>query len=95
MEFIGVTRIVDGKEEDQFVAGCTEHGYYYKGKPPLTHGCRECWTAYFVSEWARGGARRESVDQLEEAIRHAAELADKGQFDFKPEPINLEIEKEN
>lgn len=94
MEFIGVTRLVNGKEEDQFVASCPTHNFYYKGMPPLTSGCRECWTAYFVSEWAVGGAKKEDIDKLESAIRHAGELADKGQFDFKPE-FDLQIEKEN
>ena len=94
MEFIGITRLVDGKEVDEFVACCPEHNYYYKGKPPLTHGCRECWTAFYLSEWAIAGAKKEDVDKLESALCHVAEQADKGKFDFKPE-FNIEIEHEN
>lgn len=94
MEFIGVTRLVNGKEEDQFVATCPLHNYFYKGKPPITHGCRECWAAFFISEWAIGGAKKEDIDKLECVIRHTAESVDKGEFDFKPE-FDLKIEKEN
>lgn len=94
MEFIGITRLVNGKEEDQFVATCPDHQYYYKGQPPLTHGCRECWAAYYISEWAIAGAKKEHIDKLEEVIQHAAEADSKGKFDFKPE-FKFEIEKEN
>ena len=93
MEFIGITRLVNDKEEDQFVACCPEHNYYFKGKPPLTSGCRSCWEAFYISEWALAGAKKENVDQLESAIRHMAESIDKGEFDFKPE-FDLTIEKE-
>lgn len=95
MEFVGITKLVDNKEVDEFVAGCSEHNYWYKGRPPLTSGCRECWAAYFVSEWARGGAKQEHVDQLESALRHAAELADKGDFDFKPKLEDFKVEHED
>lgn len=94
MEFIGITRTVNGKDEDQFVATCPEHGYYYKGQPPITHGCRECWAAYFISEWAIAGGKKEDVEKLEQVIRHAAEASSKGEFDFTPD-FKLEIEKEN
>jgi hypothetical protein len=95
MEFIGITRLVEGKEVNQFVATCPDHNYYYKGKPPITHGCRECWTAFYVSEWARAGAKKEHVDQLEDAIHHAAELASKGEFDFVPKLEDFKITHED
>lgn len=95
MEIVGVTRLKDGKEVDEFVVGCPDHGYWFKGEPPLTHGCRECWHAYYYAQWAIGGAKPEHIDQLEEAVRHASELADKGEFDFKPRLEDFKIEREN
>jgi len=89
LEFVGITRLKNGEEVNEFVATCPTHNYYYKGKPPLTSGCRECWTAFFVSQWAQNGCKKEDVDRLESAIRHSAEQDDKGQFDFKPEPISI------
>lgn len=94
MEFIGIIRLVKGKEVDMFVATCPEHNYYFKGKPPLTSGCRSCWEAFFISEWALAGAKTEDIDRLESAIRHIAEQDDKGQFDFKPE-FKLEVQDES
>lgn len=94
MDIVGVTRLdANGNSKDEFVIGCETHGYWYKGSPPLTHGCRSCWESYFVGQWAQAGAKPEHIDQLEEAIRHAAELADKGLWDFKPE-FNVKIDKE-
>lgn len=95
MEITGVTRLVNGKEVEEFVVSCPEHQYFYKGKPPITHGCRECWHAYFFAQWAVAGAKLEDVDQLESAIRHAAELEDKGEFDFKPKLEDFKITYEN
>lgn len=94
MEIVGVTRLVDGKETDEFVVGCSEHGYWFKGLPPLTAGCRSCWEAYYFANYARGGAKKEQIDQLEEAIHHAAELDDRGEFDFKPD-FKVDITNEN
>jgi hypothetical protein len=95
MDIVGVTRLKDGKEVDEFVVGCSEHNYYFKGLPPLTHGCRECWHAYFYAQWALAGAKPGHIDQLEEAIHHAAELVDKGDFDFKPKLEDFKVEHEN
>ena len=79
----------------EFVVGCPKHNFWYKGKPPITHGCRECWSAYYFAQWATAGAKPEHVDQLEEAIHHAAELVDKGEFDFKPKLEDFKIEHED
>lgn len=94
MEIVGVTRIVDGKEVEEFVVGCEIHSFWCKGLPPLTHGCRECWQAYYFHQWAQAGANPEHIDQLESAIRHAGELADDGKWDFKPN-FHVDISKEN
>jgi hypothetical protein len=95
MEITGITRLVNGKEVEEFVVSCPEHQYFYKGKPPITHGCRECWHAYFFAQWAIAGADPAHLDQLESAIRHAAELEDKGEFDFKPKLEDFKITHEN
>ena len=95
MEFIGRTVERDGKEVDEFVLKCSTHDFYYKGLPPLTHGCSDCVLVYFWGQLAQaGGDIKAHVDQLESAIHHAAELADKGQWDFKPE-FQVRIDKEN
>lgn len=94
MEFIGITRVIDGKDVDLFVAACPDHNYYYKGQPPLTSGCPSCWQAYYLSEWAIAGAKKEDVDKLESVIRHAAEADSKGEFDFKPK-FEIDIKHEN
>lgn len=94
MEFIGITRLRDGQEVNEFVATCPDHNFYYKGKPPLTSGCRSCWEVFFISEWALAGGKPEDVDKLESAIKHIAEQDDKGKFDFKPE-FDFKVEHEN
>lgn len=94
MIITGVTRTnAKGNPEDQFVIGCEDHSYWYKGIPPLTNGCRSCWEAYFIGQWCQAGGKPEQVDQLEEAIRHSAELADKGLWDFKP-GYDVKIDKD-
>lgn len=96
MEIVGRTVIKDGKETDEFVVGCPEHNFWYKGQPPITTGCRECWAAYYFAQAAiAGGDMKEHVEQLESAIRHAAELDDKGEFDFQPKLEDFKIEYEN
>jgi hypothetical protein len=95
MEIIGVTRkTAEGAEIEEFVLRCPIHDWYYKGRPPLTTGCRECWECYYIGQFAQHGSKPESVDQLESAIMHAKELIDKGEFDFKPS-YEFNIEKEN
>lgn len=96
MELVGRTVLKDGKEVEEFVVGCPEHSYWYKGKPPLTSGCRECWMAYYFAQTAlAGGDFKEKVDQLESAVKHTAELVEKGEFDFKPKLDDFKIEYED
>jgi len=91
MELIGITR--DG--EDQFVVKCEIHDWYFAGHPPLTTGCRECWNAYYFAQIALAtGDKYTLVQQLESAIRHTAELVDKGAWDFVPNMQIESIEKE-
>lgn len=93
MEITGISRLIDGKEVDEFVVGCPEHNFWYKRRPPLV-SCRECWTAYFYGQWAEAGGKPELVEQLEAAIRHTAESIDKGEWDFTPD-FSMKIEHEN
>lgn len=90
MELIGITR----NGVDQFVASCQKHGYFYNGRPPIVTGCVDCWEAYYFGNTARSKDIKESVDQLECAVRHAAELEDKGLWDFTP-TYDFKIDKEN
>jgi hypothetical protein len=96
MEFLGATVTnATGESEDRFFLRCEEHNWFYSGRPPITTGCRECWLAYYTGQLAqKGGDFRPSVDQLESAIRHAAELADKGEFDFEPRLEDFKVEHE-
>lgn len=90
MELIGITR----NGVDQFVASCQKHGYFYCGRPPLTTGCADCWEVYFFCQVAQSKNIPEAVDQLECAVRHSAELEDKGLWDFVPN-FDFKIEKGN
>jgi hypothetical protein len=96
MEFLGVTRqSPDGSFKDVFVIRCEIHDWYYKGLPPLTTGCKECWSTYYVGQITQaGGDMKTNIDQLESAVHHAVELEDKGQWDFKPD-FSVEFGKEN
>jgi len=94
MDMIGRTVLRNGKEIEEFVIGHSEHNYFYSGRPPLTHGCRECWEAYFTAQWALNGSKKEDIDQLESAIMHAKEKIESGNWDFKPE-FDLKIEHED
>jgi len=67
---------------------CGRHNYVYKrgGLPPLMSGCPECWKVYFVSQFCMTpkANQAEFVEGLEEALHHAAECDDRGEFDFIP-----------
>ena len=93
MDITGITRLQDGKEVDQFVVGHSDHNYWYTGRPPLTHGCKECWAAYFFGDWVQAGAKPEKIDALESAIMHAKEKIEKGEWDFEPQ-FEMKIEHE-
>jgi len=91
----GITVVKDGKEVDQFFIYCENHGYYYNGRPPLVSGCRDCWEVYYTGQVAQSpGDKKELTEQLESAVRHAAELEDKGMWDFVPDH-KVEFSTEN
>lgn len=95
MDIIGTTRVKNGQEVDEFVIKCSTHDFWYKGQPPLIHGCKDCWLCYFMGQLVQsGGDVHMKVDQLEEVIKHAAELAEKGEWDFVPD-FKVEFGKEN
>jgi hypothetical protein len=95
LEIVGVTRLKDGKEVNEFVIGCPEHNFWYKGKPPLTTGCRECWNAFYYAQAAQSNDFKGAVDQLESAIRHIAEQDDRGEFDFTPKLEDFKVTHED
>jgi hypothetical protein len=96
MEVIGRTvNNTDGTTRDEFVVRCEIHDWYYKGMPPITHGCRECWHAFYFAQIARSeGDKYTNFAQLESAIKKMAEEVDKGTWDFKPD-FEMKIEHEN
>ena len=94
MDIVGVTRLKNGKEVDEFVVGHEAHNYWYSGRPPMTHGCKDCWTAYYYAQYAQSGAKSEMVDGLESAIMHAKETIEKGEWDFTPQ-YDFKVEHEN
>lgn len=65
---------------------CETHNWFYKGIPPLVSGCNSCWLCYFMGQLAESETedQKAAIEQLESAIHHAAELDDKGEFDFVP-----------
>lgn len=92
MELVGITR----NGQDEFVVRCEDHNYYYNGRPPLVSGCPECWNVYYFCQVAQSKDIRESVDQLESAVRHTKELVESGKWDFKPYARpQVQIEKDN
>jgi len=92
VEIIGRT---NANGDDEFVVRCEIHDWYFRGQPPLTHGCRECWNVYYFCQIAMAeGDKKTLVEQLESAIRHTCELADKGQWDFTPKMEIESIEKD-
>lgn len=97
MEFIGRTvELPDGTTRDEFVARCSTHNWFYKGQPPVTHGCSDCWLTYYACQLAMSsGDKYENFQQLESAIRHMAETINKGDWDFKPEFKIEDISHEN
>jgi hypothetical protein len=97
MEFVGATRMdANGVAEDCFVIRCEKHNWFYNRRPPLTTGCSDCWHVYYTGQLAeKGGDFVQHVDQLESAIRHAAELDTKGEFDFKPKLEDFKVTHEN
>ena len=96
MELIGRTvPLANGTTRDEFVGRCEIHDWYYRGSPPITHGCRECWHTYYFMQWAGSkGDLQANLEQLESAIRHATEAVDRGEWDFKPE-LEIKIENED
>lgn len=95
MEIIGTSRLKDGIEVDEFVIRCSEHPYFFAGRPPITTGCSDCWLVFYFGNLVRSkGDMKMNLDQLEQAIRHAGELAEKGEFDFKPD-FSVDISTEN
>lgn len=55
--------------------------------PPKSSGCKECWLAYYIYDIASTppSLRKERLDELESVIRHTAEYAAKGKWDFVPD----------
>ena len=95
MDIIGTTRLKNGVEVDEFVIKCSRHDWFYKGLPPLTHGCNDCWLCFYFGQVVQSkGDVKMNVDQLEEAIKHAGELAERGEFDFVPD-FKVEFGQEN
>lgn len=74
---------------------CEEHNFYFKGMPPMTTGCKECWKTYFFGLHCLSKDKAE-MELFEEGLHHALEEIDKGNFDFKPfKTPKITIEKEN
>lgn len=74
---------------------CEKHNYAFKGRPPMTTGCWDCWMSYYFTQACLSKDPKESVEQLESAIMHATEQMDKGEWDFTPLPHpEIEIEED-
>lgn len=75
-----IRRNIDGTETC-FIR-CEEHNWYFKGQPPMTVGCKECWKTYYFSLRCLA-SDNEQIDMLDEALHHAVESIAQGKFDFK------------
>jgi len=74
-------------------AKCKKHDWFYKGKPPITHGCEECWMTYYFMQGAGSANFAESTELLESAINHLIESDARGEWDFEPS-FDMNIEKD-
>jgi hypothetical protein len=76
---------------------CPVHNWHYKGMstPPMTHGCKTCWEAYYFGVHAQTPSDDQgcALDLLETAINHMVEHEKKGTWDFKPQ-FDIQIEKD-
>lgn len=69
---------------------CGLHKYYGPSKTNKEikphKNCARCWFVFYVHDMVSTPPhhRAERLEALEEVLHHAAELDDKGQFDFKP-----------
>lgn len=70
----------------KFYGRCNEHNWFYKGLPPLTTGCKECWEVYYFMQAAQVPSEKmaENTDALESAIHHLVEADQRGEWDFQP-----------
>lgn len=77
-----------------FFVRCEIHNWFYKGLPPITTGCPNCWLAYFFATHSRTPTSKQelALAQLESAVHHAAEHEDAGTWDFVPEAPGKGIE---
>jgi hypothetical protein len=84
---------------------CKRHQYFGPMKPGLgvrdvmpTSGCKDCWFVFLFTDIARTppSERQARLDEMEAVIHKVVELADKGQWDFKPyEHPHITIAPEN
>jgi hypothetical protein len=102
-------KVLSEIQSDKVTLTCGKHNYVAARKranatvaiPPNTHGCKDCWMVYYVTDLALTppGKRQERVDELEEVIHHAIEFEQKGQFGkdfelFEPTDGRFEVKIE-
>ena len=81
---------------DQIIVSCPKHNYTWGAMPPQSEGCKFCWKAWFLYDITNcpPELRQERMERAYQVARHAAELADRGKFDFEL-PRHPKIEREN
>lgn len=62
---------------------CAEHNYWGNTTPPMAVGCRGCWGAYYWVFLGKYHTEQGEDEVLEAVMRHAAEAAEKGEYDIK------------
>jgi hypothetical protein len=64
---------------------CGKHGYAAGGSKPPTYGCKQCWQAYLVHQYAKcpPAQREQKLEELETIIRHLAEDCQRGEMNFQ------------
>ena len=65
---------------------CEEHKYYFNGRPPLTVGCKDCWSVYWFMNIALtpNDKKQEASEMIVEAMSHLSEEVEAGTWDFEP-----------
>ncbi len=81
---------------DKVIVSCPRHNYIWGAMPPEPNGCKFCWKAWFLYDMVNcpEELRQERMERAYQFSRHAAELAEKGKFDFDV-PRHPKINKEN
>lgn len=75
----------DVLDKDKVLLTCAKHFYLGSSTPPDSHGCKNCWEAYYwyMIATTPPHLRQERLAMLESAVMHAVESVERGEFDLE------------